>query len=317
MFKYSKNEVIKIAKENKFIVNTIEKVLRLNDILYFINNSKYSNYLILKGGTAINLCIFNLPRLSVDADFDFGCNLTKEETKNIREDINDVIKRFMIDEGYTLSNHSKFTHSLDSFVFSYDTLSNSKDILKIEINYSNRLHVLESVKSKSLIDIINPIEINRLKDEELFGSKINALISRTTARDVFDTYMLFKEDKIKDINFIKKITIFYLILGNDIPFDFTNQFKECIDKIKSLNYNKIRDNLIPVLHLDNKIDIEEIKEYLTEKLSDMFILDEDEKKFINEFNKGNFNQELLFKGYKINDLSKHPMIRWKLSKIDN
>lgn len=29
MFKYSKNEVIKIAKENKFIVNTIEKVLRL------------------------------------------------------------------------------------------------------------------------------------------------------------------------------------------------------------------------------------------------------------------------------------------------
>ena len=93
-----------------------------------------------------------------------------------------------------------------------------------------------------------------------------------------------------------------------------NQFKECIDKIKSLNYNKIRNNLIPVSHLDNKIDIEEIKEFLIKKLSDMFILDEYEKKFINEFNKGNFNQELLFKGYKINE---RPMIRWKLSKIDN
>ena len=37
MFKYSKNEVINIAKDNKFITNTMEKVLRLIDILDFIN----------------------------------------------------------------------------------------------------------------------------------------------------------------------------------------------------------------------------------------------------------------------------------------
>ena len=316
MFKYSKNEVINIAKDNKFITNTMEKVLRLIDILDFINKSKYSNYLILKGGTAINLCLFNLPRLSIDADFDFGINLSKEETKNIREEITEIIKGFMSDEGYSLSSHSKFTHSLDSFVFSYNTLSNSKDILKIEINYSNRLHILESVKTKSLIDIVDPIEINRLKDEELIGSKICALISRTTARDVFDTYMLFKDDKIKDIDLIRKITIFYLILGNDLPFDFDIKFVECINKIESLNYNKIRDNLIPVLHLENKININENKKYLINRLKFMFKLNDNERNFIIEFNNGNFNKNLLFEEYNVSNLIQHPMIKWKLDKVN-
>lgn len=37
-------------------------------------------HLLLKGGTAINLTIFNLPRLSVDIDLDFVPNLPREET---------------------------------------------------------------------------------------------------------------------------------------------------------------------------------------------------------------------------------------------
>ena len=35
--------------------------------------------LALKGGTAINLTIFNLPRLSVDIDLDYSRNVSKDE----------------------------------------------------------------------------------------------------------------------------------------------------------------------------------------------------------------------------------------------
>lgn len=56
-----------------FVRDTLEKVYRLVDILsLFENNHILSNSLALKGGTAINLTIFNLPRLSVDIDFDFS-----------------------------------------------------------------------------------------------------------------------------------------------------------------------------------------------------------------------------------------------------
>lgn len=46
-----------------------------------------SNALALKGGTAINLTIFNLPRLSVDIDMDFSENVPREEMLAIRKQI--------------------------------------------------------------------------------------------------------------------------------------------------------------------------------------------------------------------------------------
>ena len=67
LFKYNKQMMVKFAKELDYIRDTLEKVLRLSDILRFINNDPIlSKNLALKGGTAINMTIFNLPRLSVD-----------------------------------------------------------------------------------------------------------------------------------------------------------------------------------------------------------------------------------------------------------
>ncbi len=57
------------AKELGFVRDTFEKVCRLADVLAFMEgNPLLADSLALKGGTAINLTIFNLPRLSVDID---------------------------------------------------------------------------------------------------------------------------------------------------------------------------------------------------------------------------------------------------------
>lgn len=72
MFKHSKDEISKLAKETGFKSETLEKVLRLVDVLKFINSNKeLKSYLVLKSGTTINFTILNLPRLSVDIDLDF------------------------------------------------------------------------------------------------------------------------------------------------------------------------------------------------------------------------------------------------------
>ncbi|MGB4407397.1 MAG: nucleotidyl transferase AbiEii/AbiGii toxin family protein [Sphaerochaeta sp.] len=60
------------ATELNFIRDTLEKVFRLTEILSYINeNPIMKNCLALKGGTAINLTVFDLPRLSVDIDLDY------------------------------------------------------------------------------------------------------------------------------------------------------------------------------------------------------------------------------------------------------
>ena len=64
-------------------------------------------------GTAINLAIFNLPRLSIDIDLDYIINDSKEEMLKNREIINITINNYMSLNGYELSPKSKKPFSLD------------------------------------------------------------------------------------------------------------------------------------------------------------------------------------------------------------
>lgn len=100
-----------------------------------------SGSLALKGGTAINLTIFDLPRLSVDIDMDFSNNVPRETMLQERERINDHIGKYMTASGYTFSPKSKQYHALDSFVYEYVNAGGMRDNLKIEINYMLRCHV--------------------------------------------------------------------------------------------------------------------------------------------------------------------------------
>jgi len=69
---YSKKNIDLLASKSGFIRDNLEKVLRLCEILQFITaNPLTAGTLALKGGTAINLVVFDLPRLSVDIDLDF------------------------------------------------------------------------------------------------------------------------------------------------------------------------------------------------------------------------------------------------------
>lgn len=314
MFKYSRKEVLKIANDNDFLTNNTEKVLRLCQILAFINKSGFGEYLSLKGGTAINVFLLDLIRLSVDIDFDFSANLSKEEVAPVREEIKKEILSFMANEGYSLSGKSKFVHTLDSFVFSYNATAGSGDVLKIEINYSDRVHVFDLTKDATLTKLGEQVEILRLSNDEVVGSKMNALIVRTTPRDLYDVYNILKSN-VSNIAIARKVAIFYVALGSDIPLDFSKAVSECLDRIALINYNKLKKTLIPVLRKSEKTDVEEMKSFVSQKIRELFKLDEAEKEFIGKFNNGVFDYKLLFGEIETNDLSKHPMVIWKINNI--
>lgn len=129
------------AKELGFVRDTYEKVCRLVDILaFFERDPLLADALALKGGTAINLTIFSLPRLSVDIDLDLANNLPREEMLAQRRHISEHIKKYMAASGYTLNPRTKEYHALDSYVFEYLNAGGMKDNIKIEINYMMRPH---------------------------------------------------------------------------------------------------------------------------------------------------------------------------------
>ena len=159
MLSFDKTYLDQLAAESGFIRDNLEKVLRLVEILkFFHNHPTLSQALVLKGGTAINLTVFNMPRLSVDIDLDFNIdfniNCGQEEMLTQREATNDLIMRYMISEGYALKPSSKSPFSLDSWIFGYTNASGNPDNIKIEINYSDRCHALPSIESPLSIDIL-------------------------------------------------------------------------------------------------------------------------------------------------------------------
>jgi predicted nucleotidyltransferase component of viral defense system len=96
MFRYTKNELDALAANTGFLRDNLEKVLRLCDVLEYLNaNPLLSSHLALKGGTAINMVVFNLPRLSVDIDLDFTKQSTRDEMFELREQINGDIIKYM------------------------------------------------------------------------------------------------------------------------------------------------------------------------------------------------------------------------------
>jgi predicted nucleotidyltransferase component of viral defense system len=311
MYNFTKKDLDIAAKDTGFIRDNLEKLFRLCDILKYFNESDlYSHNLALKGGTAINLTIFQLPRLSVDIDLDFTRSCNREEMLEVRSQINDGLLNYMFANGYALSPNTKNPHSLDSWAFYFQNSVGNRDVLKVEINYSNREHVLPLEKRTVKVDgYVAEFKVNTLSRIELFGSKINALISRTAPRDIYDVYNMLKHSLIpkEEQDLLRKTVLFYLAVGGK------KNVKEIrLDALTTLKYQHFRDNLIPLLRRSEKFDFEQAKTDVLAYISCLMVFSEKEELFIERFNAGLYQPDLLFDDIEIiHRIEHHPMAIWK------
>lgn len=313
MYNYSKTDLERIASSTDFIRDNLEKVFRLCDILKHLNeNPLFAEHLALKGGTAINLTVFYLPRLSVDIDLDFTKECLRDEMMTIRENINQDFLNYMFTQGYALSPNTKSPHSLDSWVFYFQNAGGNKDNLKVEINYSLRNHILPIVEKKVNIDFLQfDSKVKALSTLELFGSKIKALIERTAPRDLYDIHNMLRDNIIHpdEMDKLRKITLFYLAVGgSDKPL--SNYSFKSIDNLK---FAQIKSSLLPVLKKSERFDFESAKVEVKEFLIKLTMFTEEEKSFIENFNSNVYQPELLFKDTEIVErIKNHPMAIWKI-----
>lgn len=317
MFNYNKFEIVTLAKNNGFRSETLEKVLRLIDVLNFINvNDELSPFLVLKGGISINFTIFNLPRLSVDINLDFSFDGTKEEMLEKRKKITAILRRYMEINNYTFNEDTKNKYALDSFVFSYLNSFGNKDNLKIEINYMNRTHIYDPVIREVSISFLEPFKILTLNQYELFGSKIKALLERCTIRDVYDVYHMLSSNLFNNQEFklLKKCVIFYIAIGNTTERKFNEIIDDFYSKIDAFLIDKIPQYLSSTLRKDDTFNMKDAVNMVKDFITNLINLTNDEINFLNEFDKGSFLPTLIFEDKDILDrISNHPMALWKMS----
>lgn len=307
---FDKAEVGRMALEYGFARDTFEKVLRLKEILRFFNEQEYlREHLLLKGGTAINLAVFELPRLSVDIDMDYTPNDSREKMLKAREKITGFVKEYMEGEGYYLSSASRFSHSLDAFHYQYQNAGGNWDIVKIELNYSLRAHIFEPVHREILRLVFDDrMKIRMVDPMEIFAAKGNALISRAAARDLYDWGNLINKklfDNNRDI-FRKSFAFYTTISAEKVNRNFDTS------AIDSLKFNKIRRDLFPVLRKKDNFKLEERKQQAKNYIIELMRLTEHENEYMDRFIAKEYRPELLFEDETIVErLKKHPMALWK------
>ena len=312
-----KKYIEEISNRTGFIKSTLEKVERLLNILEWINNhEKLSKLLALKGGTAINTAVFNFPRLSVDIDLDLTKNLSKEEIIKEREKIHNLLVNYLNTSNYKINmEKSKNVYALDSIVAEYVDIKGNIDNIKIEINYINRVHILETKNIKVSTDVFEDkhLSIHCVHPIEIYAAKLCALLSRTTARDLYDVYTLSKYNLFDDDEkrLLKQCFMLEYIAVNDYKLEDMD-----IEKIEKLKRQDIKTKLLPTLKDRNpkKGNVDEMKREVREYLKDILVVDDNIKEFYDKFQKGIYKPELLFDDKEIIErIKEHPMIMWKLN----
>jgi predicted nucleotidyltransferase component of viral defense system len=269
-------------------------------------------HLLLKGGTAINLTIFELPRLSVDIDMDFVPNLPREDMLQTRETISGIIKAYMESEGYAFSPASRIHHSLDAFHFTYTNAAGNQDMIKIELNYSLRAHLFEPMTRTFATDAFGTgSTVITVHPMEIFAAKANALLSRSAARDLYDfNQMIDRNMFAEQTDLFRKSIIFYASISQEI---ISPSFGT--DAIDSLTFQKIRRDLFPVLKQEERrqtFDLEGRKEAAKEFIHTLMIPTEEEIEYMNRFSQKEYRPELLFDDPSIIErIAEHPMALWK------
>jgi predicted nucleotidyltransferase component of viral defense system len=171
-----------------------------------------SGIFALKGGTAINLFIRNMPRLSVDLDLVFidhrvpRADALAAITEALRTSRDRLAKR-----GLSVQAVSAADMGESKLLIQRDTLS-----VKIEVNtvmrgavYPTQLVALAATASDALMA---DLELPLLSTEDIYGGKLVAALDRQHPRDLFDVMELFAHGGITPA--IRRAFVVYLASHN-------------------------------------------------------------------------------------------------------
>lgn len=257
----------------------------------------------LKGGTAINLFVRNMPRLSVDIDLTYLPLLSREDAlKNIEEGLN----RIKTDLEKNVPDVKVHTVPLNGGTDVKLNCQGKNAQIKIEVNTITRGNVFPTV----LMAVVDSVQeefgkfaaINVVSLAELYGGKICAAIDRQHPRDIFDIKLLLENEgfsndiwqgfKIGLISHYKPIRELLSPILKDQKSAFDNQFAGMTSiEFSYQEYENTREKLL-----------ETIQKLLTET----------DKKFLLSFEMGEPNWDL-FPFPIVRDL---PAIKWKLLNIE-
>ena len=272
-------------------------------LLKVLPHIEKENAFALKGGTAINFFVRDMPRLSIDIDLAYvQINDRESALTHITESLVGIstnIKR-AFQNCSVFFKHIPNTRFLNGMIVNKDGIT-----VKIEPNLVIRGTVYKperrklSVKAENLFEI--SLDVTILAFSELFAGKICAALDRQHPRDLFDIHLLLLNEGIDDT--LRKAFIVYLI-------SHPRPMIELLDP-NLLDIQKVFDNEFKGMTRDTVglQDLLETRNKLIISLKRM--ITKSEKEFLISFKKAQPKWDLL--GHE--GIPNLPAVKWKLFNI--
>lgn len=275
-----------------------EQVETLLEILPLISSNK--NFAI-KGGTAINLFLLNLPRLSVDIDL---CYVPLSARDQALQEISSFIKE-LSRRANAIGFKTREKTTLEGYESTLYVRSRKNAEVKVEINLVVRGAVNKPVV-KSLVPLAVSMfernaEILCLDINDLFGGKLCAALDRQHPRDFFDLHMF-----LNNFSYTRELhqTFIVYLLSSKRPIS------------ELIQPNRLNIKAAYEKQFKGMTSLDISCEQLEKTREDIFALtqtffNDQEKEFLFSFKRGEPQWEL----FPLMNIKDFPSVKWKLHNI--
>ena len=301
------------AEEKGFPAENFEKVLRLLELLAGLTTHPFlQSRLALKGGTALNLFLFDLPRLSVDLDLNYVGAPDLETMLSERPKVEKAIQAACERQGF-LVRRVPSEHAGGKWRLGYERAHGGTATLELDLNFLHRIPLwpLRRMDSPSFLGI-EAKKVPLLDLAELAAGKLAALFSRSASRDLYDVVRIFDHSEPDG----ERLRLAFLVYGAMSRRDWRKISPEEID----LDPKEARSSLLPMVQARHVPPSKEVKEWCRRlvlacrnHLSRLFPFRPREKAFLRALlEEGEIQPELLTSDEELQErIRRNPGLLWK------
>ena len=198
------------AEATGFQQEVLEKTLHLLGLLDATNSHPFlRGRLALKGGTALNLFVFDVPRLSVDIDLNYVGSESTEDMRRERPLLEEALQAVFSREDYTVRRMPE-EHAGGKWSLRYRTAYGGSARIEVDVNYMYRVPLWPlSMMTSRPLGSWEALEFPQVDLHELAAGKLAALFARQRARDLFDCSLIFSLDTLD----IEKLRMAFVVYG--------------------------------------------------------------------------------------------------------
>ncbi len=198
------------AEATGFRAEMLEKSVRMLALLDAIRDHPLlDGKLALKGGTALNLFVFNVPRLSVDIDLNYVGAASRDDMLEERPKIEAAIQAVFRREDFAVRRMPE-EHAGGKWSIRYAGASGHSGRLDVDLNFMYRVPLwpVTTMDSRPL-GSWRATGIPVVDLHELAAGKLSALLSRCKARDLFDSRLILAMDSLD----LQRLRLAFVVYG--------------------------------------------------------------------------------------------------------